>query len=143
MGQGRSAPREYDAKASEQLLEGVRRCDPRRISEALSTGADPDSKGKTSGRPAVCSAIKCDTAPEVIELLIQAKADLTASDSDGWTALHTCAAWNNDTAIRRIMAAGGRKINVNAKDNLGRTPLTIAERRNSGIAALLRRHKAT
>lgn len=141
MGQGRSTPQEYDEKASQQLLEGVRRCDARRVNEALLAGGDPDSKGKTSGRPAVCMAIKCDTT-DALGLLIKAKASLSVSDSEGWTPLHTAAAWNNDAATREILAARRRDVDINAEDKLGRTPLGLAGRRNSGIAALLRKHKA-
>lgn len=57
------------------------------------------------------------------ELLLSAKADVNAKNSDGVTALHVSARYGNRSVAEALVANGA---DVNAKDNSGRTPLHSA-----------------
>jgi len=59
----------------------------------------------------------------VVELLLAEKADVNATNNDGYTPLHV-AAYQGDKDVAAMLLAN--KANVNAKDNYGQTPLLWA-----------------
>ncbi len=93
------------------------RAEPRRemvlriIGDGLSLDAR-DSSGKTPLFGA--------TSSEIIDLLLQFRADPNATDSDGLKPIHLISNRASPAALRRLLR---EKVDVNAKDNTGRTPL--------------------
>ena len=60
---------------------------------------------------------------DMIELLIEAGADVNTAEANGWTALHWAAAAPDADLVRLLVARGA---NVRATDDHGRTPLDVA-----------------
>ena len=56
-------------------------------------------------------------------MLLQAGADLKATDTAGWSALHHAAYGGHDAAVQALLAAGA---DCRAKCNIGKTPLDDA-----------------
>ena len=65
---------------------------------------------------------------------------MNAPDAAGWRPLHLAAANNILDALKALIAQGA---DVNAANNDGQTPLSLAQEKNHReAAALLRRHGA-
>jgi len=60
---------------------------------------------------------------EMVELLLDNKADVSLTDEAGNTPLHYAAGMNNKPAMELLLARGAR---IDARTNLGRTPLHLA-----------------
>ena len=61
--------------------------------------------------------------PDVINVLVKARAIVNAQDNDGWTSLMYAAKSGNPDSVNALVNAGA---DVNAKNNIGRTPLMYA-----------------
>ncbi|XP_076069583.1 ankyrin repeat domain-containing protein 49 [Oratosquilla oratoria] len=61
--------------------------------------------------------------PNVVKLLLEAKAPIDACTVDGWTPLHSACRWNNYQCATILIQAGG---NINAQTNSGQSPLLIS-----------------
>ena len=59
----------------------------------------------------------------VVQVLLDAGADINASDNDGWTALIYAARYGRSKIVDLLIAAGA---DVNAKNNIGETYLVWA-----------------
>ena len=59
----------------------------------------------------------------VVALLLERGANVNASDSHGFTALHRATYWGNTVVVRQLLEKGA---SVNAKDNGGSTALSLA-----------------
>lgn len=103
---------------------------------------DPDRKVLTAhvlfwqdGRSALIFSAQYGNA-EIVELLIEAKADLTAQTNDqGWNALMIASAYGREEVVRQLIHAGA---DVNARDSFGQTALTnAAAKGHRKICALL------
>ena len=100
--------------------------DPDTARLLLDRGADPDAVARNpmSVRP-LHSAVAA-AHGRVVELLLEAGADLHATQSGGYTALHSAAA-NGDARLCRLLLAGGADP-ARASDD-GRTPVDLAAER--------------
>lgn len=76
-----------------------------------------DKEGKTALH------IASFTNPKLIKQLIDAGADLNLKDKDGNTAMHLAASWGRLDSIKILLE---NKININAINNDGYTPLGLA-----------------
>ena len=91
------------------------------VTACLEAGADVNAytSGYRAGRP-LHHAVRKNELP-IIELLLNAGADVDGRDSGGSTPLHVAAAWNDDPAIFKVLLRAGAE--VNAQDNDWNTPL--------------------
>jgi len=74
---------------------------------------------------------------EMVDLLLDYKADVGLTDAEGNTPLHYAAAMNNKPAMELLLAKGAR---IDAKSNLGRTPLHLAADESARAALLATIH---
>lgn len=70
---------------------------------------------------------------QTADALLQAKADLKATDDSGWTILHYAAKYGNAPAVSGLIARG---LDVNARSKGGYTPLHIATRTGYGFPSV-------
>eukprot|EP00054_Salpingoeca_dolichothecata_P027581 m.203018 g.203018 ORF g.203018 m.203018 type:complete len:197 (+) comp25994_c1_seq6:70-660(+) len=76
-------------------------------------------------------------APAVVETLLQAGADINATDRDGWTGL-IMASFNGQFEVAKVLVAAGADLNLHSKD--GKTALSISQQfSHAKIVALLKR----
>jgi RNA polymerase sigma factor (sigma-70 family) len=106
-------------------------CDVERVRQLLAKNpelADAPRGEDRSKRPLHYAAQNWrpqEQAAAVVHLLAQHGADVNAVESSsGWTPLHTCAEWWNDTQIAEALLAHGAEIN--ARSAQGWTPLRYA-----------------
>ena len=80
---------------------------------------------------------------EAARVAVDAGVDVNAADAAGNTALHSAASRRLDTVVEFLAASGA---NLNAENDEGRTPLTLAAGRggaDNSTVELLRRLSAT
>jgi len=76
----------------------------------------------------------CNENPEVIEVLLDAGAEVNARSNRGYTAL-MCAAWRNkNPEVFRVLLEAGA--DVNARDKTGMTPLILAAIRDDNLEVI-------
>ena len=103
----------------------------------IAAGADVNGRG-TDG---VATPPLLDAAtlrrPDLVKQLLRAGADIGASRRNGWTALHSAAAYDDPETAVVLLAAGADR---DAADDEGDTPLAVAlAHGSSATAALLAR----
>ena len=106
----------------------------------LLNGSDVNLKGGWWDEPPLIAASRYDnrkTAEAIVELLLDAGADLEAADSKGETVVHKFAASGATNVLKLLVA---RHANVNRRDSDGETPLHLAiiEARQSASLFLIR-----
>ena len=66
---------------------------------------------------------KSETMPDMIDLLLDAQADINITNNNGLTPLHVEAASENVYVVKKLLMVGG---NIHNEDHLRRTPLYFA-----------------
>ena len=83
------------------------------------------------------SAAQWNADPEVVELLVQAGADIRARTESGYSALDLAVLHNGNPAVLEALVRAGA--DVNAPDRFGRTPLHRAAQESPVVFPLLLR----
>jgi ankyrin repeat protein len=97
---------------------------PREVEAAIRSGADVNSRYYGTGVTALTVAARDNNDPEVIKLLINAGADIHASDEDGETPLIGAATYNKNPEITAFLIQAGA--NIHARADFGETVLIHA-----------------
>ena len=136
------------------LMRAIRNGDIDKVKHLIAEGADINTKNDIDERP-LHYAIKSNyntkqkdgklipiefhhlTSPDIIKTLIEAKADIHATNNFGGTPLHYASFFGHEEAISLLVEAGA---NANARDNNGDAPLHLA--RNTRIIVKLIDSKA-
>ena len=118
-----------DGDTSDYLEAAVQSGDPVFVAQAIALGMDPNGSA-----PVLHSAVESGSA-RIVRLVLKAGANV-ASISNGWTALHLAAAWNDLNAIRQLLKFGAA-VDARDIDDGASTPLMEAASRGSKEAALL------
>ena len=110
------------------------------VKKYLKNGADVNEKNET-GESVLAQALHLRCGDELLDLLVEAGADLFDADSEGVSVFDAAITYNNPRMVRRIIDAG---IDVNeTRRNSGFTPLMAAVCYNRReIVALLLEHGA-
>lgn len=69
----------------------------------------------------------------MIEFIVKKGAEVNATSTDLWTALHIAAQNGRDQNVEKLIQMGA---NVNATDSIGQTPLYIATRFGNPVALI-------
>ena len=85
-------------------------------------GVDLEAGERTDSGTAVWAASQSNHS-HIVELLLQAGANINAQNSDGWTLLHLAAAVGRATVVHSLIITGA---DVNARADGGATPLLFA-----------------
>lgn len=88
----------------------------------LQYGANVNATNEEDPTPAIFEAARHETT-EILEMLLQAGADVFYRWEDGSTLLHIAALYDSIEVMEALTARG---LDVNAKDNQGNTPLHLA-----------------
>eukprot|EP00903_Cladosiphon_okamuranus_P018105 g16662.t1 len=100
------------------------------LSKLLSIGADKNARDNEGNTPLLMAATK--DRGVAVETLVAAGADLHLGFfSNGWTPLHSTAAWGNEKMVAKLLSLGADK---NARDDEGNTPLMTAVEAGGGVA---------
>ena len=112
--------------------------DPEQLRTIIDTKADVlvarDDDGRTlldlacraaTGDIAIPIVAGTEEQHAAVDVILAAGADPSASDNDGWTALHTAAMAGHADLVRRLVAAGA-SVRVGVRGTSGGTPLSYA-----------------
>lgn len=108
----------------------VRRHQPRMLEALLKKGFDPNSALNTGPRPGITALMLATTYKrlDLVQLLLQAKADPNRADSKGFRAIHNAVMQLDLPGVEALLAAGA---DVNAQTATGMTPLFLAASKDS------------
>jgi len=112
-------PNAIDTQGYFALLNAVLARNAKTTRVLLAGGANPDML-TTDGYPLLKLAVTDSASKEVVQELIEAKANVNASDPNGWTPLHWAASGNRKELVELLVKAGA---DVNLRDKQGKTPL--------------------
>lgn len=117
------------------LFDAVLRADPAGVREALTAGADPNSKDERGVPPLIYAGNKAQ--PEIVQALVDAGADVNADPEHDTTPLIAAIEGGSLQAVEILLRAGAT---VDRPDRLRRTPMDVASNwRRTEITALLLR----
>ena len=104
------------------------------VKKAIEDGASIEVKGKNKTTPLILAAEE--KRREIVEYLLEKKADFSAQDNSGQTPLHK-SSLNSDTSIMALLIQAGA--NLEAQTKKGATPLHFAVYANNiaGVAFLV------
>jgi ankyrin repeat protein len=91
---------------------------------AVSSGTTPLMAAAGVGRAEGASPVSEKTVFEAVSAALELGSDVNAANKNGTTALHSAAAQGLDSVIEILVQSGAA---VDVKDQLGRTPLSMAE----------------
>lgn len=82
--------------------------------------------------------VRSDNTSKILELL-QSKPDLTLTDKAGNTLLHLAVTNQNEVVIKQLLVANNGQMNINASNEEGISPLSLAitQNYNDGVEALI------
>ena len=100
---------------------------PEVITTLIKAGANVNAGNIFGSTPLMFAPLHATNLEVVVELLIKAGADVSASAQGGWTAMMSAASGGNPEVIAALIKAGA---NVNASNRFGWTPLMLAVRKN-------------
>jgi len=107
------------------------------IRSLIAGGANVNAQPERGVRPLIMASYRGYT--KIAEILVNSAADVNAT-SNGESALHRAAYWGHKDVAELLIARGAE---VCAKDQRGRTPLQLAEKRNhTDIVDLLKKRAA-
>lgn len=114
---------EEGADVNETLILAVQLGNPKIVEKLLQAGSQVDTAEPISGNSALHTAVLHAFNTEIVELLLNAKADVNAKNKLGNSALH-CAVERADFEMVKFLVDSGA--DVNARNSLGRTALHLA-----------------
>jgi len=109
------------------------------VGQLLAAGADPNFEA-LDGFPALVGAVMSgrDDRSSLLQVLVDAGAELDRQGINGWTALHAAASLNDEPSARVLLTSGANPVARTGVD-LDETPLDEANRAGSArVAELLR-----
>jgi hypothetical protein len=109
----------------ESLVSRVRDSDVRAVRSLLQDGVDPDETDSIDGRTPLMYAVLSSTEPAIVELLLEAGANVNARDNETWTPLMLAAHNNPNPEIVRILIEAGAELEPEGAF-VGATPLSLA-----------------
>ncbi len=117
-------PNAMDSNGNTALWNAVQKQSPATVRALLAGGANPDYQ-TVNGYPELVLAVANNAAnQEVLAALIEAKANVNATDPEGKTALHWAAEKNRKDLVELLVKAGA---DVNLRTKGGTTPLDYAK----------------
>jgi hypothetical protein len=108
---------------------------PEVVRTLLAAGADPDKVASEDRLPLLIYALRSEASKEVIAVLIEAKANVNAPDSNDKTPLHWAASGNRKDLVELLIKAGA---DVNLRDKQGKTPLDYVKGNNQTVGGAVR-----
>jgi len=115
--------------AQPDLFQAIRSGDARLVQAQLRAGVDKDGAGAAGLTPLMYAVMTASEA--VMRVLVEAGANVNASNPDGVTALHIA---SFDAGKTRLLIEAGA--NVNAATKSGETPLLVASARSGNVQAV-------
>ncbi len=109
-------------EASKQLLDVAAKGNMEAVKEALSNGANPNYKNESGFTPLLYAILK--PHPELVPVLIQAKADVNLGGILGMTPLMMASALGDEASVKLLLDQGAKPAATNEK---GQTALMIAK----------------
>ena len=106
----------------ESLCYAAQAGDEKEVRSLLEQGVDPDSR-MPDGMTALAQSVYWSRNPRVVKLLIEAGAEVNATNGAGIPVISLAAERGNSEAVRLLVEAGADK---NAADTEGSTPLMYA-----------------
>lgn len=110
-----------DAVAGRRMLRAIADNDATAFHKAMDESGDPNYTDKFGNTPLIVSAAYGNA--EILQILIDLKANVHAADRDGYTAVFYAAQENHVRILDRLIAAGA---DIHATSRFGFTPLHIA-----------------
>lgn len=134
-------PRKRSPEKNGELLEAAFNNDYNKLQKALNEGAEINAKTFVSEETALHLACRLSYV-DIVKFLLEQNADIKTRDGDKWTPLHS-AAYGDNASIAEHLVSHGILSEIDDRDWLGRTPLTIASAdNNTNMVDVLLRNNA-
>lgn len=117
-------PRKKSPEKNGELLEAAFNNDYNKLQKALNEGAEINAKTLVSEETALHLVCRLSYV-DIVKFLLDQSADIKARDGDKWTPLHS-AAYGGNASIAEHLFSHGILSEIDDRDWLGRTPLTLA-----------------
>jgi ankyrin repeat protein len=114
------------AAAGEQLFESIAAGDKVAVEQALTGGADVDSRARDQATLLIAAAL--DNQPQIAEFLLDKGADVMARNSGGFTPLHA-AAFSGSLSIAKLLLEKGAVLDDDG-NKADVTPMMVAGEEN-------------
>jgi ankyrin repeat protein len=116
---GDQDPKVTEADPAFRMIRAVRAGDMEELKSMLAKGYDVDLRNKLTGVTSLHMAATVNNV-DMIEVLLEAGAEIDAKTKEGLTPLHLATGTNRVEAVKLLLEKGA---NIEAKDNRGNTPL--------------------